>query len=188
MDRINRFPKGYIFFPSDFVGMDYPAVKLVLSRLVKEEIIVRLGNGIYLKPNVDPELGILYPNMDDVAKAIARRDNVEIKPSGEKTLNNVGLTTQVPINTVYLTNGTGKTIKIGKNTITFKAIANKKLKYGLGLIGNVLTAIETIGPKNIEDEAVQKLLSLLSEEPKQKILKAAAKAPQWINSLLIKYL
>ncbi|WP_143708739.1 DUF6088 family protein [[Flexibacter] sp. ATCC 35208] len=186
--KIKRFPKGYIFFPGDFPGVDYVALKIILSRLVKDGEIVRLGNGIYLNPKRDPEIGILYPGMDEVAKAIARRDQVEIKPSGEQTINNVGLSTQVPINTVYITNGTSKTINIGKNKIVFKGKANKKLKYGTGKIGSIITAIESIGPKSITDKESNLLLSLLDAEPIDKVKKAAVKAPKWINNLILQHL
>ena len=50
-------------------------------------------------------LGILYPTFEEIAAAIARRDKAKIVPTGIYALNQLGLSTQLPMNVVYLTEG-----------------------------------------------------------------------------------
>ena len=82
-DRILSKKDGEVFVPSDFNdlgGVD--AVKTTLSRLAQEGVIRRIAQGIYDKPKKDPEIGAITPPIESVAKAIARRDNAKIEPTG----------------------------------------------------------------------------------------------------------
>ena len=57
-------------------------------------------------------MGILYPDLNDIAYAIVRRDHVVITPTSDDAMNLLALSEQVPINVVYLTNGRSKEIKV----------------------------------------------------------------------------
>ena len=50
-------------------------------------------------------------------------------PTGSAALNLLGISTQVPMNAVYLTTGSSRVIKIGNRKITFKRSAPKNLEY-----------------------------------------------------------
>ncbi|MDR0988144.1 MAG: DUF6088 family protein, partial [Prevotellaceae bacterium] len=117
---IQSFRRGTIFFPEQFysVGSD-EAVRQALSRIYKEGMIVRLSKGIYLYPIIDDEVGILYPSIKSVAKAISERDKARIQPTGVYALNRLGLSTQVPMNIIFLTDGIPRKVSVGKHTITF---------------------------------------------------------------------
>ncbi|HEY2580444.1 MAG TPA: DUF6088 family protein, partial [Mucilaginibacter sp.] len=96
LSRIIKGKKGKIIFPSDFNDMaNKDAVRQALSRLVKDNILIRLAHGIYLYPKVDTALGILYPSTDDIVQAIAKRDKIRVIPTGINALNKLGLSTQV---------------------------------------------------------------------------------------------
>ena len=89
-------------------------INKALERIALSGKIIRLAKGIYCKPKMDTEFGfgIIYPSVDEVAKAIAQRDKCRIVPTGDMALNILGLSTQVPMNVVYLTDGTPRRIKI----------------------------------------------------------------------------
>ena len=59
-------------------------------------MLVRLAHGIYYYPKEDKEygLGIIYPSVEDIAQAIAKRDKAKIVPMGAYALNRLGLSTQ----------------------------------------------------------------------------------------------
>ena len=62
-----------------------------------------------------------YPSVEDIAQAIAKRDKANIVPMGAYALNRLGLSTQMPMNVVFLTNGAPRRIKIGNGRgILFK--------------------------------------------------------------------
>ncbi|WP_421801351.1 DUF6088 family protein [Flagellimonas sp.] len=55
-----------------------------------------------------------------MAKAIAKRVKAQIISTGVLALNVLGRSTLEPLNTVYLTDVSARTIKVGKRSIKFK--------------------------------------------------------------------
>ena len=127
VNNIKKCGRGSIFFPNSFVSYgDIKSVSKSLERLTKEAVIIRLANGIYLYPKIDKELGlgVLYPSVEEIALQVARRDKAHIAPTGAYAMNLLGLSTQVPMNVVFLTDGSPRKIRLGNNRIiTFKGIS-----------------------------------------------------------------
>ncbi len=102
-----RSQKGYAIFSDDFITYGTAkAVAKALERLEVKEELVRVARGIYARLEVDPILGPVKPGTEAIAEAIRRRDKAKIIPTGAMAMNALGLSTQVQINAVYLTNGT----------------------------------------------------------------------------------
>ena len=80
-------------FISDFsdINDNEKVVSRALSVEEKKGNIVRLANGVYLRPK-NTRFGIVYPSIDEMVMAIAQRDKVQIQPSGVTALNKLGLT------------------------------------------------------------------------------------------------
>ena len=177
--------KGSVLFVDDF--LDYgnsESVKKALLRLKEKEILVRLAHGIYLYPKMDKELGVLFPSTEDIAKAIARRDKARIVPTGVQALNKLGLSTQVPMKVVYLTDGATRNIKVGKRTISFKNTSPKNLLAQGEISSLVIQALKTIGQSKVDDDILLKIEMLLKKEKIENTIHDAKLAPAWINKIL----
>lgn len=178
--------KGRVLFVDDFLDLGSPdSIKKALYRLTNEKgLLIRLAHGIYLYPKTDKELGTLYPSTEEIAKAIARRDKARIIPTGIYALNRLGLSTQVPMKIVYLTDGATRLIKIGKRTIYFKKTSPKNLMT-IGEISTlVIQALKEIGQEVVDDEILQQIKFVLKKETEANILHDAKLAPAWINKIL----
>jgi hypothetical protein len=177
--------KGKLIFPGDFKDMaSTEAIRKILSRLQKEGLITRVAHGIYLYPKTDPVIGTIHPSTDDIAQAVAKRDKVKIMPASMTALNRLGLSTQVPMKAVYLTNGKPKTIKAGKRTITFKSTTPKKLSLKGKLSSLVIQALEELGKDAITPEVLEKITGVLQNENPQILKEDAKLAPAWVSQLL----
>ena len=111
--RIGKIETGNLFTISDFVDLNNDnLVTRTLSRLQNEGVIIRVATGIYMNPK-RTQFGILHPTIDQIAKKIADRDKAQIMPTGDTALNILGLSTQVPMNAVYVTNGAKRKVKVG---------------------------------------------------------------------------
>ncbi len=186
---INRKRHGTIFFSSDFVGAgEMKNVNKVLERLSASGKIIRIARGIYCKPRMDTELGLgnMYPTVDDVAKAIARRDKSRIAPTGDTALNILGLSTQVPMNVVYLTDGTPRRVKVydGRG-ILFKHVVPKRLGFKSELVMLITFALQAIRKDNVSNEQLLHIRQLLSNEPKERISGDLKIVPDWIRSIIL---
>lgn len=186
-ERLQRLEKGRILFADDFLDLGSPeTINKALFRLKKKNLIVRLAHGIYLFPKTDSSLGILFPGIEEITEAIAKRDRARIIPTGIQALNKLGLSTQVPLNAVFLTDGAPRSIKVGKQTITFKKTSPKNLLAKGEISRLVIQALKSIGQKKVDNDTLIKLNEVLKKEKKENILHDAQLAPAWINKILIK--
>lgn len=162
--KVNQLRKGQLVSSADFRGLGTDAaIKMALSRLVKERKLDRVSQGLYYLPKKDPVLGVLKPSMEEVAEAIAQRDRVRIRPTGSYALNRLGLSTQVPTNLVYLTDGPRRQIRIGKGVIRFKPTTPKKLSLKGPISSLVIAALDEIGI-DVPDEMKTQIMNLLQKE------------------------
>ncbi|MEW4924597.1 DUF6088 family protein [Algibacter sp. 2305UL17-15] len=181
---IKNYKRGKIFFPKDFIELGSTnAINNVLNKLENDGFLIRLAHGIYLYPKNDNILGILFPSMDEIAKAIAKRDKAKIIPTGINALNKLGLSTQIPMNIVYLTDGSPRDIQIENRKIKFKKTTPKNLAVKGEISGLVIQALKEIGQKNITEEIIQKIESILSKEKVDLVKHDAKLAPAWIAKI-----
>jgi hypothetical protein len=182
---IKSFPKGSIFFAQDFLEYgNIGSIRKALTRLTNKEFLVRLAHGIYLYPKIDEELGLLVPSTEYIVNSIARRDNVRIAHSGNYALNRLGLSTQVPAKSVYLTDGSTRIVKVGRRTITFIHASPNNLAAKGQISGLAIQALKMIGKKNVNDKIIAKIEEVLQHEKKENILHDAKLAPVWIHNTL----
>ena len=113
-NRILEYGSGWCFTPMHFadLGSD-PSIRKALSQLQKQSFIRRLAQGLYDYPKKHDLLGIIPPDVNKVAKAIAEKDSVLIQPAGAHAANLVGFSTQVPGRIIFLTEGASKKVKVG---------------------------------------------------------------------------
>ncbi len=187
--QIAALPKGELLLPVDFQELgSSEAVRLSLFRLEKKDFIVRVAQGIYVRPKESSLIGKLTPSAEEVAEAIAKRDRIRTVPTGSYALNALGLSTQVPMNIVLLTDGSPREIKVGKRTIKFKKITPKNLLAKGRISRLVIQALKEIGNGKITAEEEQKILGLLRKEEVNNLKHDIALAPVWIQKIMKKAL
>jgi hypothetical protein len=187
--HIEALPKGELLLPVDFQELgSSEAVRLSLFRLEKEGFIVRVAQGIYVRPKESGLIGKLTPSAEEVAEAIAKRDRIRTVPTGSYALNALGLSTQVPMNIVLLTDGSPREIKVGKRTIKFKKTTPKNLLAKGKISRLVIQALKEIGNGKVTADEEQKILDLLRKEDEKYLKHDIALAPVWIQKLMKKAL
>lgn len=185
-ELIKSSKKGRILFTSDFTKYGAAEnIKKVLLRLEKKELLIRLAHGIYLYPKKDKELGTLYPSTEEIAIAIANRDKARIVSTGIHALQQLGISSQVPMNIVYLTDGAPRKIKVGKRTITFKKTTPKNLTIKDKILNNVVQALKELGKENIDDNVKAKIKKALKRVPIENIKEDSNAAPVWIREQIM---
>lgn len=182
---ITNYKTGKIFFPSNFSKFGTStAVRQALNRLEDDEFLLRLAHGIYLYPKKHPKFGILHPSIEEIAVAIAKRDKARIIPTGIHALNKLGLSTQVPMNVVFLTDGSSRSIKVNKGSIKFKKASPKLLSVKSDIIILVIQALKELGQKNIDSKVKERLKQLLLTVDEDVMSHDIKLAPQWIAEII----
>ena len=185
LNKIKKAKRGALFFVDNFITIgNAKAVGKALERLAKSGELQRVATGIYVRPEKDPVIGYVTPGIETIAKAIAKRDKARIVPTGVYALNQLGLSTQIPLNVIYLTDGAARKIKIGNRTITFKKTTPKNLT-ALGEIDRlVIQALRTIGKDKVTSEEIEKIQKLLKKEKLTYLQQDIRTAPEWIRKIM----
>ena len=160
------------------------AVDVTLHRLARAGILRRLDRGLYYVPRSHPVLGEIRPTPETVARAYAARQHCRIQPSGAHAANLLGLSEQVPLKLVYLTNGASRRIKVGRQEILLKRTTPKIMATAGRMSGVVIQALRYLGRRNVDDETVLALRRRLSPADRRQMLKDAPLAPAWIAEVM----
>ena len=164
--------KGEVFVLKDFSSAgSEDAVKKALSRLCSSGELTRLGRGIYCALKTDDVFGFgkIYPPLDQVARAVARSEGISIIPTTEYAMNAMNLSTQIQTNSVFLTDGCRRHIRLN------------------GYKGNglIILSMSGIGERNLDEDRVRVIKSHLVSVSLQEYLHDIQFAPVWIQKKLI---
>jgi hypothetical protein len=183
--KIKKAKRGALFFIEDFLKLGTAkAVSKALERLVEKKEISRVARGMYAQLKVDPILGTIVPSTEEVAEAIRRRDKARIIPTGVLALNALGLSTQVPMNLIYLTDGASRTIALGKRKIVFRKTVPRNL-ITIGEISSlVIQALREIGKEKVTQAEIDIILQKLAEEQPKRLQHDIRLAPEWIRIIM----
>lgn len=189
LTKIKKARRGSLFFIDSFIAFaNSKAINKVLERLVEKEEIIRVSTGIYTRPGKSKLLGIILPGIEEVARAIAKRDKARIVPTGSFALHALGLSTQVPLNVVYLTDGAARKINMGKQSITFKKTVPKNVAAHGPISKLVIQALKYIGKDKMTPEEEKKIIDLLKNERRTYLEHDIKLAPEWIRIIMRKAL
>lgn len=180
--RLYRKGRTFAFTGVDFTDLGSRAsVDKALSSLVAQGKIRRLNRGLFDYPDYDDRLGgELAPNIHQVAKAIAKKNGVNIQASGALAANLLGLSTQVPAKSIYLTNGKSRSVKVGNSTIQFVRTPPKKMQKGDELSILIANALRWLGKSAVNDRVINALKRIMDDRHRKRLLKDLRYAEDWI--------
>ncbi len=185
ISRIYGRGKGCVVTPGDFMDLgSRQAVDLALHRLAKKGTLRRLARGLYDYPRTDPQLGLLSPTTDAIVKALKGRDKILLQPSGGYAANLLGLSDQVPMKIVFLTDGPARRVQIGKQVIMLKHTTPRAMATAGRISGLVIQALRHLGQGHVDDVVVARLKKRLSADEKRQLLRDIRFAPAWIAAIL----
>jgi hypothetical protein len=185
LNRIYGRGKGCVFTPGDFLDLgSRDAVGVALHRLVKKGTLRSLARGLYDYPRIDPDLGPLSPTTDSIVKALKGRDKILLQPSGAYAANLLGLSEQVPMKIVFLTDGPARRVQLGRQVIILKHTTPRAMATAGKVSGLLIQALRYLGQKHLDDSTVVQLRKRLSDDDKKQLLSDIRYAPAWIAAIM----
>lgn len=176
-----------IFSINDFYELGTKnTIKSVLYRLNKEGKVVRLLDGLYTKPKYSKILKeYSYPDINAVAKKIADKFSWTIVPAEDMALNYVGISTQVPNEHIYISDGDYREYLYRNKKIIFKHTTNRDITSYLRELSILIQAIKAFGKDKIGEKDIKRL-AFYAERIKEDLKKDTLKLPFWIQEVLEK--
>ncbi|MDR3367430.1 MAG: DUF6088 family protein [Prevotellaceae bacterium] len=187
---IKKRGRGKLIFAGDYCSSgSSEAVFKALQRLQKSGLLMRVAHGIYYYPKKDMKYGStpVPPTVEEIACGIAKRDKVRIVPTGIYALNALGLSTQVPANVVFITDGAPRRIVVGKGKgILFKHTSEaRNLAYKSQLLMLIVAALREIGEGNATPQQLEIIKSHLANVSQKELNKDIPLMPLWVRKILL---
>lgn len=179
--------QGKIFSINDFYNLGTKnTIKSVLYRLNEENQITRLIDGLYIKPKYSEILKeYSYPDISEVAEKLAEKFNWTIAPTGDTALNYTGLSTQVPNEYIYISDGSYREYLYRNKKLVFKHTTNRNITSYSKELSILIQAIKALGKDNISKQDIKKL-AVFAKTIKEDFKQDTLKLPFWIQEVLAK--
>ena len=185
LEYAKRLPEGTPVAAKSLLHLgNREAVDQALSRLARRGGLIRAGRGIYVHP-VQSRFGTRAPAVEQVIEAFARQRGEVIVASGAAAANALGLTTQVPIQPIYLTSGRNRLVQLGKQLIKLKHAPSWQLILPGSPAGQVLRALAWAGPEKAE-ASLRKLKPKLSSGTLGELITVTPQLPTWLARIVSK--
>jgi hypothetical protein len=185
LDRIRGHGRGWVFTPSHFLDLaPRPAIASTLKRQTDSGRFRKLARGLYDYPKTHPKVGMLAPAADAVAKALSGRDAVRLQPSGAYAANLLGLSEQVPMRVVFLTDGPSRVVRVGAMTIQLRQTTPRNMAASGRLTGLVIQALKHLGQEHVTPQRIAHLKRTLPADERQSLAKDLKLAPTWMHPIL----
>ena len=187
IENIMSENQGKIFSINDFYNIGTKnTIKSVLYRLNEENKIKRLMDGLYIKPkysNILKEYS--YPDASEVAQKLADKFSWTIAPAGDTALNYTGLSTQVPNEYIYISDGAYREYLYRNKKIIFKHTTNRNITSYSRELAILIQAVKALGKDNISEEHIKKL-EVFAKNIEEDLKEDTLKLPFWIQEVLAK--
>ncbi|WP_295447065.1 DUF6088 family protein [uncultured Thiodictyon sp.] len=179
-ERILAGKPGQVFSPRDFLDLSSrDAIDHALSRLCGDGSLRKVARGLYALPQRHPLFGELSVTSDAIAKALAGRDALRLQPAGAYAANQLGLTEQVPMKLLYLTDGPSRLIQVDGREIVLKKTTPRNMETAGRISGTVIQALRWLGKDAVNDQVIDKLRRRLSDSDLAVLRQDAPLAPAW---------
>ena len=123
------------------------SVDQVASRVPR---LMRICQGIYMQP-VETRFGPCAPSVDKGIEALAAMWGETIVPCGGAAAHVLGLTTQVPVRSVYLTSGPNRGLRFGSLEVELRHAPRWQLTAPRRRAGDVIRALAWLGRAEIQE-------------------------------------
>ena len=154
------------------------AVDQALSRLARSGHLMRICQGVYMRP-VETRFGLRAPRVAKALAALSKMWGETIVPCGGSAANCLGLTTQNPVRVVYLTSGPNRRLHFGSSIVELRHAPRWQLAAPHCKAGDVIRALAWLGPAEVED-GLEAILPTLSEADWDELVAARAVMPIWM--------
>ncbi|TFG89818.1 MAG: hypothetical protein E4H15_08695 [Syntrophobacterales bacterium] len=188
ISRIYGTRRGWAFSQSDFSDLGTrAAIDKSLQRLVARGTIPRVIRGIYDYPEYSKRLNATFgPDIDQVARALARKFRWNIQATGMAALNMLGLSTQIQGRYAYMSDGPNRQYKIDGNELTFVHTAFRDSGFKFRESALLVEGLKVLGTERVTEKTVAKLRSAIPTEFRPKILKDTRTAVAWVRDVILK--
>lgn len=183
LERVNTLPEGTPVSAKMLLQLGTrAAIDQSLSRLVRRGKLLRAGRGMYISP-IKTRFGTHAPSIERLVEALSVQRGETIVPSGATSANALGLTTQVPARTIYLTSGRSRKLMLGKQVVDLQHVPSWQLTLAKEPAGEIVRALAWAGRERVQ-KVLKEIDGKVPRSELQRISQHISLFPGWMASAL----
>ena len=181
--RVKRLPKGQPFSIRRFAALGTrSAVSKAIAHLVSRGELERVHRGIYMRPKSSRYVARVRPSAWEVVNLIARQNRQVLQIHGANAVRKFGLSTQMPLISIYYTSGTSRSIFMGKAEVRLIHAAPMVMQHAGSEVGMAISALFYLGKNGSTPECISAIKKALRPEDLTKLM--ACRMPKWMRKAL----
>ncbi len=185
--RIAQMPVGEPFTPAMLLECGTRAsVDQNLSRLVRAGVIERVTRGVFVCPETSRFVGKVMPGPHKLAETVAKASGAIVEIHGAEAARRLELTTQVPTQSVFMTSGPSKRIRVGEMEIRLQHVSRRKLALAGRPAGLALSAMWYLGKTKVTPVLVEKIRRKLGASEFEVLKSATSSMPAWMSDAIFR--
>jgi len=178
VSRIRHISRGTPFAIRRWAKRFGPSVaNKAVAALVAGGEVLRMQRGVYVRPRIHPVLGTVTPAPEAAVLVAARARGQRLEVGGPEAARRFGLTTQVPMQTTFLTSGRSRTVATGRRRIRLEHVSDKYLAHAGTPAGAAIAALRHVGRDGLTREVVERVLMRLDATNRRRLLRSAHRLP-----------
>jgi hypothetical protein len=177
-------PEGAVIRSRALLGLGTrAAVDQALARLARSGQLLRIGRGAYVRP-VSGRFGPRAPSTDTVVRSWAATTGERIVPTPVTAANALGLTTQNPVQYVYLTTGRTRELALGRHKVQLRHAPSWLVATPETTAGHLLRAGAWLGRGRARD-VLRPHVQTLRASDRAELQRIVGDAPTWLAAALL---
>lgn len=186
--HIEAAPQGEPFSSIELLSLGTrAAVDSALSRLTKEGFITRITRGVYVRPLYNEYIGEVTPSPYRIAEVVARTTGSVIGINGAEAARGFALSTQMSMQSLFLTTGPTRVISVGKSKIHMRHTSPRKLALAGRPAGMALTAMYYLGKEELTPAVVGAIRKKLPPAEFEILSTSTKLMPAWMSDVIYRY-
>ncbi|MBL7645569.1 MAG: hypothetical protein JNK74_05195 [Candidatus Hydrogenedentes bacterium] len=157
------------------------AVDQALSRLVKQEYLIRPVRGVYVRPEHSKYVGVVPPDPMEVARVLAEPYGGLVQVQGAEAARMMGFSTQMPMRPIYYVNGPSRTFYLGNLRVEMRHTNARKLILAGRPAGIAFTALWYLGKSGVSQIRLKQAENRLTANEFRALLEVVPQMPGWLQ-------
>jgi len=186
-NEINIIPSGIPFTIAKFKQyVNTTNLRKILSRLTQNGILERITANIYAKPEVYRGYKVILTG-EPLVKCLEETTGETIVTFGASAINQLGVTTQLPMQEIYYYTGKNTNIIVNNKEIKLIHINKKYVNKSNVVLELVLSAAYFLGKGNFTINTLHTIERKISKQPLLELSQYMPQMPQWLSCIFFEY-
>ncbi len=157
------------------------AVDQTLSRLARENLIVKVARGAYVRPKTNALVGQVVPSVEQVLRVRASSAGETISLHGAEAARRFHLSTQVSTRPVFYTSGRSRKVEVAGQEVWLEHVPLRWLEHAGTPVGDAIATLHYLGKAQTTPETFAMLERSLGAENFATFKAALPSLPGWVS-------